>query len=56
MRQPVPGVQIVGIAQRDASRKKLRGGGLGGPPFFPTLLLRAALHYPNACNRLAIRL
>ena len=23
------------IAQRDVSRKKQQGGGLGGPPFFP---------------------
>ena len=42
----VPGVQNVGTAQRDVSKeKKTTRGWCKG-------VLRAALHYPNAWNRL----
>ena len=56
----VPGVQIVGTARRDVSRKngEVRGRGesfspaSSSPYFSPALLLCTALHYLNAWNRL----
>ena len=57
--EPVPGVQIVGMVQRDVSEKKGGGGASKGTRslliFFPALLLHATLHHPNACNRLCPR-
>ena len=42
----VPGVQNVGTAQRDVSKEKKTTRG------WCKSVLRAALHYPNAWNRL----
>lgn len=55
---PVAGVQIVGdSAKRCEHKKTATRGGVGvralfSSLFFLALFLRAALHYPNAWNRL----